>query len=64
MQQTFNRLYGLYLHEKYHLIDTIKENQPKKQSVAEIENFNRDKKAKKKRKEGTSKPSPKKKAVL
>ena len=34
MQQTFNRLYGLYLHEKYLLINTTKEDQLRKQIAA------------------------------
>ena len=34
MRRTFNRLDGLYLHEKSLLIDTIIENQSRKQSAA------------------------------
>ena len=64
MQRTFNRLDGLYLHKKILLIDTIKEYQSKNQSAAEIEKLNREKKSRNKRKEGTSKPSTKKKTVL
>ena len=59
MQRTFNCLDGLYIHEKYLLIDTIKENQSRNQSAVKIENLNREKKAVNKRKEGTSKPYPK-----
>ena len=40
MQRTFNRLDGLYLHEKSRLIDTIIENQSRKQSAAEVEILN------------------------
>ena len=43
MQRTFNRLDGLYLHEKIILIDTIIENQSRKQSAAEVEITNRKK---------------------
>ena len=59
MQQTFSCLYGLYMDEKCLLIDTIKEYQLRKQSAAEIEKPNREKKARKKRKEGISKTSSK-----
>ena len=48
MQQTFNFLDGLYLHEKSLLIDTIIENQLRKQSAAEVERMNRGKKIEKK----------------
>ena len=41
IQHTFNRLDGLYLHERCLLIDTIKEDQLRKQSAAEIEKLNR-----------------------
>ena len=37
MKRTFNRLYGLYMHEKCPLIDTIIKYQSTKQSAAEIE---------------------------
>ena len=36
IQQKFNRLDGLYLYEKSLLIDTIIENQSRKQSAAEV----------------------------
>ena len=36
MQIIFNRLDGLYLHEKYIFIDTIKVDQSRNQSAAEI----------------------------
>ena len=48
MQRTFNPLYGSCLHKKCLLIDTIIEDQPRKQSAAEIEKLNREKKARKK----------------
>ena len=38
MQRTLNCMDGLYIHEKYHLIDTIKDDQLRKHSLAEIEN--------------------------
>ena len=60
MQQTFNRLDGLYLNEKCLLMDTIIESQSRKQSAADIERMNREKKTRNKRKEGTSRLSPKK----
>ena len=60
IQQTFNRLYGLYLNEKYILMDTIIKDQSRKKIAAEIEKLNREKKSRNKRKEGTSNPSPKK----
>ena len=41
VQRTFNRLYGLYLHEIFLLIYTIMKDQPRKQSAAEIENLTR-----------------------
>ena len=43
MQRKFNRLYGLYLHEKSLLIFTIIENSLRKQSAAEVERLNRKK---------------------
>ena len=43
MQQTFNRLYGLYLYEQILLIYTIIENKLRKQSATEIEILNRKK---------------------
>ena len=49
MQQTFNFLDGLYLHEKCPLIDTIIKYYSRKQSAEEIERLNR-KKERKKRK--------------
>ena len=60
MQQTFNQLDGLYLREMCPLIDTIMKYQTRKQSAAEIEILNREKKSRKKIDEVTSKPSPKK----
>ena len=36
MQRTFNSLDGLYLHENFPLIDTIKEDKLRKQSAAEV----------------------------
>ena len=60
MKQTFIRMDGLYLHEKCLLIDAIIKYQFRKQIAAEIEKLNREKKARNKVKEGTSKPSPKK----
>ena len=41
IQRTFNPLNGLYLHETYLFIYTIKEEQSRKQSAAEIEKLNR-----------------------
>ena len=43
MQRTFNPLDGLYLHEKSLLIDTITENQSRKQSAEEFERLKRKK---------------------
>ena len=43
MQQMFSCLYGLYMHEKCLLMDTIREYQFSKQSAAEFEILNRDK---------------------
>ena len=43
MQRVFNCMDELYLHEKCLLIDTIKENQLRKQSAAEVERLNRKK---------------------
>ena len=60
VQQTFSYLDGLYMDGKCPLIDRIKNNQLRKQSAWEFERLNRDKKGKKQKKEGTSKPSPKK----
>ena len=60
MQQTLNRLYGLYLHGKTFLLDTIIKNKLRKQSEAKIEKLNREKNYRNQKKEGTSKPSPKK----
>ena len=40
MQRVFNRLDGLYLHEKSLLIDTIISNQYRNQSAAEVERLN------------------------
>ena len=60
MQRTFNRLYGSYLHGKCILIDSIIKYQTRKHPAAEIEKLNREKKARNKRKEGTSKNSPNK----
>ena len=59
MQRMFNWLGALYLGEVCILIYTIIKYQASKQSAAEIEKLNRVKKSKKKRKEGTSNPSPK-----
>ena len=47
------------MHGKCHLMEKIKEDQPRKQSAADIEKLYREKNTRKKRKEGTSKPSPK-----
>ena len=44
MQRMFNRLDGLYMHEKCLLMDKIKEYQSRKQIAAEIEILNREKK--------------------
>ena len=49
MQQTFNFLDGLYLHEKCPLIDTIIKYYSRKQSAEEIERLNRKKRTKKKK---------------
>ena len=59
IQQTFNHLDESHLCEKCLLIDTIIKYQLKNQSAVEIEKLNRVKKAKNKRNEGKSKPSPK-----
>ena len=61
MQQTFNRLDGLYLHENILLIDTIIENQLRKQISAEVERLNKKRTETKLRKVH---PSLLKKAVL
>ena len=50
MQQTFNRLDGLYLHEICLLIDTIIKDQLRKQSAAEIERLNEETKCQKQKK--------------
>ena len=60
MQQTLNRLYGLYLHGKTFLLDTIIKNKLRKQSEAKIEKLNREKIPGNKINEVTSKPSSKK----
>ena len=60
MQQTFNRLDGLYLNEGYILINAIIKDQLSKDSAAEVEKLKREKKARNKREEGKSKPCPKK----
>ena len=60
MQQTFNRLDGLYLRETCILIDVIMKDQLREQISAEIEKLNREKKARNKIKKCTSKTSPKK----
>ena len=44
MQQTFNRLDGLYIHEKCLLINRIIKYQFRKQIAAEMEELNREKK--------------------
>ena len=59
MQRIFNFLDGLYLRERYLLIYTIMRDQLRNQSASESEKLNREKKYRKKRKEGTSKSSPK-----
>ena len=59
MQQTFNSVDGLYLHEECLLIYTIMKYQLRKQSTAEIEKLNIEIKSRNKIKEGKSKPSPK-----
>ena len=64
MQQTFNHMDVLYLREIFHLMNTIMKDQLRKQSAAEIEKLNREKKSRNKRKEGTSKPSPKNPILL
>ena len=60
MQRMFNCLDGLYMHEKCLSVDTLREYQLRKQSAAEIEKLNTEKKDRNKEKEGISKPSPKK----
>ena len=60
MKLTFSFLDGLYMDEKCLLIDVIKKYQLMKQSAAEFERLNRDKNERNKKKEDTSKPSPKK----
>ena len=59
MQQTFNRLDGLYIGERCHLIYSIIKDQLRKQSAMEIEKNEQRKQARNKRKEVTFKPSPK-----
>ena len=49
MKRTFNLMDGLYLHENYILVDTIKEDQSRQQIAAETEKLI-EKKGKKKRK--------------
>ena len=48
MQRMFNRLDGLYMDEIFILIDTIKKDQLRKQSAAEVERLDREKKRRKK----------------
>ena len=60
MQQKFSCLNGLYMDETFILIYTIKKCQLRKQISAEVERLNRGKKDRNKKKEGISKPSPKK----
>ena len=60
MQQTFSCPDGLYMDEKYLLIDRIKKDQLRKNSAAEVEILNRDKKERNQKKEVTSKNSPRK----
>ena len=43
MKWTFNRLNGLYIHERCPLMDIIIKDQSRKRSVAEIEKVNREK---------------------
>ena len=57
MQQMFNSLDGLYLCKKYLLINTIRNDQWRKQSAAENEKLNREKKP---RNKSASKTSSKK----
>ena len=59
MQQTFNLLDGLYLHENFLLVDTIKEYQSREHIAAEIEKLNSETNSRNTRKEGISKPYPK-----
>ena len=59
MQRTLNHLDELYSCEMCLLIDVIIKDQFRKQSIAEIEKLNREKNPETKKKEGTSKPSPK-----
>ena len=59
MLRTLNRLNGLYMDEIFIVIDTIKKYQCRKPSAAEFERPNREKNGRNKKKEGTSKPSPK-----
>ena len=48
IQQTFNRLDGLYLHENIPLIDTTTKNKSRNQSVTKVETLNIQKGKKKK----------------
>ena len=59
-----NRLDGLYLLEICPLIDAIMKYQLRKRIAAEIEELNREKNPRKKRKEVKSKISPKKACFL
>ena len=49
MQRTFNSMDGLYIHERFLLIDTIIKYQSRKQSAAKIEKLNRKKSPEKKK---------------
>ena len=60
----FNSLDVLYQNEICPLIYTIIKDQLRKQSAAEIEKLNREKKSRNIRKEGTSKPSPNKTCLV
>ena len=60
IKQMLNRLDGFYLREGCLLIYEIMEYQMRKRSAAEIEELNREIKARKKRNKDKSKPSPKK----
>ena len=63
IQQTFNRLDGLYLRGICILIDMIMKDKFRNHSVLEIEILNKGKKERNKRKENTYKPSLKKSFV-
>ena len=54
MQQTFNRMDGLYLYKIFLLINMIMKDQLRRQSAAEIVKLNIEKKSRNKREEGTS----------